>query len=231
MTGSWTMIAINSIATYAVCMRARGRFYASMGALALLAGCAGLIDKPVQRTLYDFGPSAPAAASAAAPGNLPPLVLSDIEAGGALDGLAVLYRLGYADAHQLRPYSQARWSAPPPQLVRLRLRELLGRERVVLNPGESAALAREGGALPRVLRIELEEFAQLFDSPAASVGVVRLRATLLEATPAGEKLLSQRTIVVRRPAPTADAPGGVRALAAAVEVAAAEISQWLQQVR
>ena len=231
MTMHFFSRAMKSIAVCAHPTRAGGIFYASIGAALLLAGCAGLIDKPVQRTLYDFGPSAPAAASTAASGTLPALVLSDIEASGALDGLAVLYRLGYADANQLRPYSQARWSAPPPQLVRQRLRELLGRERVVLNLGESAALAREGGMQPRVLRIELEEFSQLFDSPSASVGLVRLRATLLESTAAGEKLLSQRTVVARRPAPTADAPGGVRALAAAVDAAAADIAQWLQQVR
>jgi cholesterol transport system auxiliary component len=199
--------------------------------LTLLAGCAGLIDKPVQRTLYDFGPAAPAATAAAPAGTLAPLVLSDIEASGALDGFSVLYRLGYADAHQLRPYAQARWSAPPPQLVRQRLRELLGRERVVLNLGESAALAREGGVQPRVLRIELEEFSQVFDSPAQSAGLLRLRATLLETTAAGEKLLAQRAFVVREPALSADAPGGVRALAAATDTAAAEIGRWLQQIR
>jgi cholesterol transport system auxiliary component len=59
--------------------------------------------------------------------------------------------------------------------------------------------------------------------------LLRLRATLLESTPGGEKLLGQRNIVKRQPAPTADAPGGVRALAAATDAAAAEIAQWLQQ--
>jgi cholesterol transport system auxiliary component len=81
-----------------------------------------------------------------------------------------------------------------------------------------------------VLRLELEEFSHLFESPTQSVGVVRLRATLAENTPSGEKLLAQRVVIVQRPAPTADAPGGVRALAAATDAAAEELSQWLQQV-
>lgn len=221
------MIAMKLIAASARSMRLAGIFVALAG----LGGCAGLIDKPVQRTLYDFGPGAPAATPAAQPRALAPVVLADIEASGALDGLAVLYRLGYADANQLRPYAQARWSAPPPQLVRQRLRELLGRERVVLNPGESAALAREGGAQPRVLRIELEEFSHVFDSPAQSHGSLRMRATLLQNTAAGERVLGQRNISVQRPAPTPDGPGGVRALSAATDAAAADISQWLQQVR
>jgi cholesterol transport system auxiliary component len=230
MNRVFTEYAIKLIATCARPMRAAGRFAGYFVLGALLAACAGIVDKPVPRTLYDFGPglSTPAPARQ---GSLPPVVLSDIDAAGALDGTAVLYRLGYADANQLRPYAQARWSAPPPQLVRQRLRELLGRDRVVLNPGESAALAREGGSLPRVLRIELEEFSHLFESPAQSVGLLRMRVTLMENTAGGEKLLAQRSVVVRRPAATADAPGGVRALAAATDAAAEDIGQWLQQVR
>lgn len=205
------------------------RPFLAVALLALLAGCAGIVDKPVRATLYDFGPGQVAAATAQQPPGAP-LVLADVEAAGALDGSAIVYRLGYADDHQLRPYAQARWSAPPPQLVRQRLRERIGRDRVVLNPGEGAALARTGGLLPRAVRIELEEFSHLFRSPTESVGLVRLRATLLENTAGGEKLLAQRNVVVQRPAPTADAPGGVRALTAAVDAAAEELVQWLAQV-
>ena len=205
------------------------RYFASLILVALLAGCAGIVDKPVRPTLYDFGPGQTSAPAASAPTRAP-LVLADVDAAGALDGSAVLYRLAYADDHQLRPYAQARWSAPPPQLVRQRLREQIGRDRIVLNPGEGAALARSGGSLPRALRIELEEFSHLFSSTTESVGLVRLRATLLENTAGGEKLLSQRNVVVQRPAPTPDAPGGVRALTAAVDAAAAELVQWLAQV-
>lgn len=218
--------AMNSIAAGARGVRAGAVF----GLALLLSACAGLVDKPTRPTLYDLGPvaegaqGAPAAPQAA-------LVLADVEASGTWDGSAILYRLGYADGHQLRAYAMARWSAPPPQLLRQRLRDQLGRDRVVLNLGESAALAREGGQQPRVLRIELEEFSHVFETPAQSHGAVRLRATLLQNTPGGERLLGQRSVSVRRPAPTPDAAGGVRALAAASDGAAAEISQWLQQVR
>jgi cholesterol transport system auxiliary component len=209
-------------------MSMRHLLLAAASATALLSGCA-TPDKPVRATLYDFGPGravAPAPVQPAAP-----LLLADIDAAGVLEGAAVLYRLGYADEHQLRPYANARWSAPPPQLIRQRLREQLGRDRAVLDLNEGAALARNGGVLPRVLRLELEEFSQLFDSENQSWGLVRLRATLMENTPAGEKLLGQRTFVTRRPAPTPDAPGGVRALAAAADGAAEEIGQWLAQQR
>ncbi|MEO7393100.1 MAG: ABC-type transport auxiliary lipoprotein family protein [Ramlibacter sp.] len=198
-------------------------------ALALcLAGCSALPEKPVRATLYDFGPGALTAAST---GQLPPLVLADVDTPGGLEGTAMHYRLGYADPQQLRPYAQARWSAPPPQLVRQRLRQVLNRDRAVLDPGDSAGLARSGGASPRVLRVDLEEFSHLFDSTTDSSGLLRLRATLMENTAAGEKLLAQRSFVVRRPAPSPDAPGGARALAAATDAAADEIGQWLVQQR
>ncbi len=202
---------------------------ATLAAALLATGCAGP-DRPVRSTLYDFGPGAtqPQPATRIAP--LPPIALADIDAGGALDTSAMLYRLGYADANQLRPYAQARWTAAPAQLVRQRVREQLSQRRVVLNTGEGAALLRSGGVAPRVLRLELEEFSQLFESPTQSIGVVRLRATLAENVPSGEKLLAQRVVIVQRPAPTADAPGGVRALAAATDAVAEELAQWLQQV-
>lgn len=202
--------------------------FAAFAAAAFLAGCGALPEKPVRATLYDFGPGAMTTAST---GQLPPVVLADIDAAGALDGTAMLYRLGYADAQQLRPYAQARWSAPPPQLVRQRLRQVLNRDRAVLDPGDSAGLARTAGAAPRVLRIDLEEFSHLFESTTESSGLLRLRATLMENTVAGEKLLAQRSFVVRKPAPSADAPGGARALAAATEAVAEEIGQWLAQQR
>lgn len=198
-------------------------------AASVLAGCAGP-ERPVRAMQYDFGPGATQVQPSTRMAPLPPIALAEIDAGGALDSSAMLYRLGYADANQLRPYAQARWTAAPAQLVRQRVREQLSQRRVVLNTGEGAALLRSGGVAPRVLRLELEEFSHLFESPTQSAGVLRLRATLAENTPSGEKLLAQRVVIVQRPARTADAPGGVRALAAATDAAAEELSQWLQQV-
>jgi cholesterol transport system auxiliary component len=211
--------------------RGRARAVAAMLLLGV-AGCAGLApDKPVRPTLYDFGPGMTAAQGSPQPATLASLVLGDVDASGALDGSAVLYRLGYANPHELRPYAHARWSAPPPQLIRQRLRQQLARERAVLDPGDGAALAREGGAAPRILRLDLEEFSHVFESQVQSWGLLRLRATVMDNTPAGEKLLAQRSFVVRQPAATPDAPGGVRALAAATDTAAEQIGQWLAQLR
>ncbi len=189
--------------------------------LVLLGGCAALPDKPVRPAVYDFGPGLSAPLPAAATPAQAPLALAGIEAPAAVDGTAVLYRLAYADVQQLRPYAQARWSMPPAQLVRQRLRERLSPQRAVLNPGE--------GAAGQTLRLELEEFSQVFDAPERASALVRLRATLVETRSGRERLLAQRSFSAREPAPTADAPGGVRALTAATDSALADIAQWLQQ--
>lgn len=206
-------------------MRRRG--FALLLAAATLAGCKSLPDKPVRQTLYDFGP--PAAAAATASADRPALVLPEVQVNGILETTALLYRLGYDDPHELRPYAYARWSAPPGQLLHQRLQDVLGRERAVLDTAAAAALARSGSTPPPVLRVELEEFSQLFAAAKESQGVLRLRCTLLESTAGGERLVAQRSFTVQRPAPSADAPGGVRALTAAADAAAHDIAAWLQQ--
>lgn len=212
-------------------------------AASLLSACAALPEKPVRPVVYDFGPASlkqpdvtvsmsvasaivtfrmsPNTSVVAAP-PLPALLLADIQAPAALDGTAMLYRLAYTDARQLRPYAQARWSMTPAQLVRQRLREQLSAQRTVLNPGEAPANL--------TLRLELEEFTQIFDQPDHASAQVRLRATLVDTQAGRERLLAQRQASAQRPAPTPDAAGGVQALAAATDAVVAELAQWVGQV-
>ena len=203
---------------------------ATLLALVMLLTACATPDKPVRPSLYDFGAGIIAPSAQPAQHALAPLVFADIAASGALDGSMVLYRLAYADAHQLRPYALARWSAPAPHLVHQRLRQMLARDRAVLDLSESAALARTSGAMPKVLRMDLEEFSHWFESPGESWGVLRLRVTVMEKTPAGEKLLAQRSVVIRQRAATPDVSGAVRALAEATDAAALDIGQWLRQL-
>lgn len=187
----------------------------------LLTGCTALPDKPVRPAVYDFGPGANSQPVLTA-ARLPALTLADIDAPAAFGGTAMLYRLAYADVQQLHPYAQARWSMPPAQLVRQRLSGQLSLQRAVLKTGE--------GAAPASLRLELEEFTHVFETPGRSSGLVRLRATLYDSAGGRERQLAQRSFVTRSPAPSADAPGGVRALTAATDAAINDIADWLRQV-
>jgi cholesterol transport system auxiliary component len=169
--------------------------------------------------LYDFG-SQPLSPQPVQAGAAFPTLATSVQASAALDGPAILYRLAYSDEKQLRAYALARWAMPPADLVQQRLREVLSQQRAVLRPGEGA---------PLLLQVELEEFSHVFESPGQSSGLVRLRATLLKVGPTGEQLLAQRNLRVQRPAGSAGAAGGVRALSAATDAAVDELAQWLQQ--
>lgn len=204
-----------------------GAFHARMARRAALfslvtglVACAVPSQRAAAPLLYDFGVRSPVAAAPA--GSALPALALTVQATPALDGSAMLYRLAYADGQQLRSYSQARWVMPPAELVLQRLREGLSGQYTVLRPGEGA---------PRVLQLELEEFSQVFESPERSQGELRLRATVRQRGRAGEQVLAQRSVVLQRPAPSADAAGGVRALSAATDAAVLELALWLQTLR
>ncbi len=194
-----------------------------LGAGWLLAGCS-VLDKPTRAVVFDFGPGVAPAALQVASTPRQPIALAEVEAASALDSTAVLYRLAYADAQQLQPYAQARWSMPPAQLLRQRLRQSLAQHTTVIREGEFAAQR------PMLLRLELDEFSQSFGAPDHSVGQVRVHATVLQATASGERVLAQRDFAAQRPAPSADAAGGVRALTAATDAVVADIARWMSQL-
>lgn len=198
-----------------------------------LAACSNLPSLPSQPARYDLGPALagqePAPASTAIA--LPVLALDDIQARTQNENsTAVLYRLGYVDAQALYAFAYARWSQPPAVLVQQRLREVLSQGRTVLS-SEGGALAPlvQGRPVP-VLQLSLEEFTQTFSSAQQSDGVVRVRATLVEPLRSGDVLLGQKVFAVRQPATSANAAGGVQALAQATDQVGAQLQQWLAQL-
>ncbi|MDZ4209370.1 ABC-type transport auxiliary lipoprotein family protein [Rhodoferax sp.] len=184
----------------------------------LLVGCTATRPEAAIK-VYDFGPAPLKTPVAASQPALATLVLYEPQVSPALEGNALLYRLAYADAQQLKPYALARWSMPPAQLIGQRLRQQLGAQRAVVAPGEATAQLN--------LRLVLEEFSHVFASATDSHGLLRLRATLTQRSGSGETLLAQRSFVVQQAAPTPDAQGAVRALTAASDQAIEQLTAWL----
>lgn len=194
-----------------------------------LTACSSLPQPPVRADVYDFGPGQASAPPAPAQADRGAIVVAEAVAGhGPSTDSALLYRLAYANAQQLRPYSLARWSQPPALLLTQALRARLGQEWAVLSAGGAGPMQADGRA-PDVLRVELEEFSQVFDSPEASHALVRVRASLSGSVGGEARLRAQRLFVVQRPAATPDAAGGARALADAAAQVADELAQWLAQ--
>lgn len=231
-------------------LRVAGLLPLLWAAVLSLTACGGLRVLPVRAALYDFGPGLelpsaawpvstelPASTAQPAPFTspaLPLLALAPVESGAAVDSLAVLYRLAYDNPQQLRPYAAARWSMPAGQLFEQRLRQRLEQQRRVVRAGEGPALSRgvgsvggAGGRLPWVLRLELDEFSQVFSSPSQSQGVLRLRASVLDPSPGQVRLVAQRMWVQQVPATTPDAAGGVQALGQASDAVAQALADWV----
>jgi cholesterol transport system auxiliary component len=182
----------------------------------LLAGCAGNASVP---TLYDFGPlpANPANTVNPAAAALPALVVADAVGPAWLDSQRMYYRLLYADAQQSRPYAHNHWNATPLQLLSARLKSRIA------QAGVKVLSATDASAGETLLRVEVEDFSQSFDTPASSSAQLTLRATLLRQ----HRLLDQRTFSRRLASASADAPGGAQALARAADAVAADILGWL----
>lgn len=197
---------------YSAALPRLGRLSLTWAVAMLLVSCA-TPQAPALKAVYDFGPVIhPQPAQTSVRKNT--LALPELETSGSLDSPALLYRLQYADAHQLRPYAQARWSVPPAHLVRLRLRDALA--------AQGPVAGYEGGASD-VLRVDLDEFSHVFESAEKSSGVIRLRVSLLRQ----DRLTAQTVVLASAPAPSQDAAGGVRALTAATDEAVRQLVVWL----
>lgn len=192
-----------------------------LGAAALvitIAGCASGSKAPAN-TAFDFGPlGAPVTTAAQAPRpQLPAIVVMDATGSPAFESERMVYRLNYADPLQARTYAQARWAANPLLLVTQRVKSRLA------QAGIKVLSATDSNTNVPILRLEVDDFSHAFASTTQSEGQLVLRASVFNS----HTLLDQKTFSRATPAPTADAPGGARALAASTDGAAADITAWL----
>lgn len=182
-------------------------------ATGLLGGCA-FADR-AEPALFDLGP--PRMKQAPGLPALPPISIAQVSVPAWLDGTMMFYRLSYANEQQPRPYAQARWTMTPAQLLQQHLKTRIA------QAGGVVLAAADGAVNLPILRIEADDFTQHFDAPGQSNAQVGLRASVFK----GRALVAQRSFNRQAPAPTADAAGGARALAAASEAAVNDLMSWL----
>ena len=178
----------------------------------LLSACVGGAGNSVPSVTYDFGlPVARLAVGGAWPGlslevRLPPWLVS----------ANVDYRLAYADPLTRRQYVGSRWAGAPAQLIAQRLRQQLG-----------VVSATANSATDCLIRVELQEFSQVFDSPQSSRGVLTASVSLIDGK---RRVVAERLAVIDKPALGADASGGVQALVAASTEFGRLLSDWLLEL-
>ncbi|MGG7605288.1 ABC-type transport auxiliary lipoprotein family protein [Massilia sp. BKSP1R2A-1] len=187
-----------------------------LAAVLVLAGCAS--SKTQEATTFDFGPAA--AQQTNAPAALPAIVVMDATGPAALENERMYYRLNYANALEARTYANSRWASNPLQMVTQRMKARLS------QTGMKVLSATDASTGVPLLRVEVDDFVHAFSSAGQSEGQLTLRASLFS----DHRLLDQRTFTRTTPAPSADAAGGARALAASLDAVAADIQAWLATV-
>lgn len=162
--------------------------------------------------IYDLGP---VAESAAVPSRAVPAAL-EVRAPLWFDSLGINYRLAYAEPARLREYARARWAGPPAQLIEQRLARQLG----LVRAGQERAIC--------VLRLDIDEFSQVFASPQTSRAVLQGRLQWLDRSRAR---LAERPVDIGKDAASSDSSGGVAALTAAVAQLSVDIQSWESDLR
>ena len=189
-----------------------------VAAAALCLACAACgisaITSSPETNQYDFGP---ASAKNSAQGLRQPLLIYDVSAPAWLDSPLIYYRLAYEDAARPQAYADSRWVSSPAQLITGRLRE-----RLAASGKGGIVHPSDGSRASYALRVELDEFTQVFDAPGESKAVVRLRASVLGKN----ALLAQRSFSVERAVSSPDAEGGVRALIGASDEVLDQLVAW-----
>lgn len=187
---------------------------ATLSVSILVAGCNILPAAKAPEASYDFGPP-PVAAPATARIDKSVLV-HDAQSPAWMEVSAMHYRVVQTSPAQPRSYANSRWVMPPAALFTARLKSRLAES----SRGVYAPV--DGLRADVALRLELEEFVQVFDNAGTSRGVVRVRATL----GAARESAVQKTFIVEQPAASPDADGGAKALIAASDEAIGQIVAW-----
>ena len=175
----------------------------------LLSSCSGVVRNTPPVAVYDFGLPA---ARLVTDGSWSRLAL-EVRSPAWFESLNVDYRLAYDEPLKQREYVGSRWAGAPGVLLVQRLRQQIG------------AVNATGNTLTDcLLRVELQEFSQIFDTLQQSRALLQGNVSLIDAK---RQVLVERTVVIEKPAATADANGGVNALVAASSELGQQLTDWL----
>lgn len=183
---------------------------ASILAGALLVACGGNV-RTTEMAQYDLGNL-----SGHWSGSHIPITAVEVQASSWLSGPAMHFRLAYAEPLRRQAYAESRWSAPPAEL----LERFLKRRIVFGQPDFSGTGCR--------LQLALEELEQRFDEPQKSQTVLEVRALLTPLR--GAEIISKRVFLIRKPAATATAGGGVAATRDAAQALAEDLGTWMEEL-
>lgn len=188
------------------------------------AGCAAT-RAHTPASIYDFGLDRPPTRTTGASSHLAEIsakLLVITTSPTWLDNPAIRYRLAYHNPGQTYIYANSRWVSPPAALLAQRVKK-----QIASAVGSPIVSSGDGVRTDYALRLDLEEFTQVFETPGKSRVIVALRASLIE--PGTRTLLAQRSFHMELPAPEANAVGAVAALTEASDTVIDNLVGWLAQ--
>lgn len=169
---------------------------------AVLPGCSVWPDAPEPAALHDLGPYNSKYKDS-------PWRQAIVTSPDWLNDTGIHYRLLYARPTERRSYTRDRWVAPPGALLQQHLNN-------GLDPSG-----------PR-LRIELQDFEQIFDRADLARVVMVVRATA-EASQPDTKPASQ-AFRFEASAPSPDAAGALQAFPILIRKAEDELTHWVEEL-
>ncbi len=186
--------------------------------LLLLAGCNIIPRAPTPISTFDFGPLAQSEYLRPVPSPIQ-IQFAGVTAPAWLDTQAMRYRLIYHHPAQTHVYANNRWAAPPASLLTERIKQHIA-------SWQNLPDRRDNHARPAtyILKIELEDFVQVFDAVNRSHVNVSLRASLFERDT--RLIVAQQRFSEMESTSSADASGAAKAFIAISNQLAAELIQW-----
>lgn len=178
-------------------------------AASLLSACVGGARNEPPALVYDFGLPAKRLVDE---GTWSRLAL-EVRSPPWIDSRNIDYRLVYEEPLKKREYAVSRWASSPGLLLAQQLRQQLG-----------AVSAGGNAAADCLLRVELQEFSQVFDSPQKSRAVLQANVSLIDTR---RHLVAERQVAIEQPAASPDAHGGVNALVKASTELGLQLADWL----
>lgn len=180
----------------------------------VLSGCTTLLPPPKHMAIYDLGqPSAALLEASRLDAHWTPASI-EVRVPSWLATAAMQYRLDYVPPADRRWFAESRWAAQPSEMVQRYLMQTLG-------------YARASGNSTCRLRIEMEEFSQVFAAADNSAAVMNGTALILAQRE--ERIVARRSFALQVAANSATAQGGVEAHRAMVQQFAQEMTDWLRQ--
>jgi cholesterol transport system auxiliary component len=191
-------------------------------AVLLLAGCTLTPQKTPPVSMYDFGPT-PQLESGHPVFLRANIQVAEISAPVWLDTQSIRYRLAYHNPAQTYAYTSSRWVAPPAKLLTERIKQHFA------THIDQEDKIRESVSLANyLLKIELEEFIQIFENQNSSWVKIRLRVSLYEQKT--RSLMAQRNFLGEQLTESTDAEGAVAGLIKVGDGLSSELIQWIDNV-